>query len=161
MNSIIDGAVLLVVIVIQFSWAKYFAIQGLAPNIPLIALIYISLKQGSLRGQLFGFACGIAWDVLSGDLFGSHAFLFTCIGFLIGKLSHKMNESKVITQMTLAGISSIVFSGGMFCLYQVFSPQEYMFSWNYIVWMQPILNIIVAPLFFVAAAIIIPEQRAN
>ena len=63
--------------------------------------------------------------------------------------------------MALTGISSIVFSGGMFCLYQVFSPQEYVFSWNYITWFQPVLNMIVAPLCFFAAALIIPEQRAN
>ncbi|MCX5778594.1 MAG: rod shape-determining protein MreD [Elusimicrobia bacterium] len=160
MNSIINGLLFFFVIIIQFSWTKYFALYGLAPNIPLIALIYISLRQGALSGQLLGFAWGITWDVLSGDLFGSHALLFTGIGFLIGKLSHKMDESKVITQMVLTGIASVVFSAGMWCLYLVFSPTEYVLSWNYIVWMQPLLNMMVAPFFFAAASLVIPEQRA-
>jgi rod shape-determining protein MreD len=160
MDSIFNAIIFIVVLIIQFSWTKYFAFHGLAPNIPLIALIYISLTQGALRGQVFGFSWGIAWDVLSGDLFGSHALLFTSIGFFIGKLSHKMNESKVITQMALTGISSLIFMSGMFCIYQVFSQQEYVFSWNYITWLQPVLNMIVAPLCFVAASIVIPEQRA-
>lgn len=159
MNNVINVIVFLAGIIVQFSWTKYFAVYGLAPNILLVALVYISLMQGSLRGQLFGFAWGIAWDVLSVDLFGSHAFLFTLIGYLTGKLSHKWDETKGVTQMMLTGMASVLFSAGMFSLYQVFSPQEYAFSWNYITFLQPVLNMAVAPLLFFAASFLDLERR--
>lgn len=101
-----------------------------------------------------GFSWGLAWDVLAVDLFGSHAFLFTCFGYLSGKLSRKWNESKVINQMALTLIATLLFWLGMYLLYQVFSPGEYKFTLNYIILLQPIYNMLVAPLIFLFGRIV-------
>ena len=133
---------------VQFGWAKYFAFAGLSPNVILIALVLIGLTRGSFTGQLFGFFWGLSWDVLSVGIFGSHAFLFTCLGYLSGKLSHKWNESKVSTQILLTGVASAGYWAGMAALSQVFGSLENRFAFNYIIYLQPLYNMAVAPLLF-------------
>lgn len=141
------------VLVVQFCWTRFCAVYGVAPDLVLIALMYVSLTRGAMQGQLFGFAWGIAWDILSGDLFGSHAFLYTIFGFMVGKLSHKMDESKVFTQAASTATASLAAIGGMYVLYHIFSPQEYTASGNYIVWARAVLNVALAPLFFFAISL--------
>jgi rod shape-determining protein MreD len=121
---------------------------GISPNFILVLLIFIGLTRGSFAGQLMGFAWGITWDILAIDLFGSHAFLFTCIGYLSGFLSHKWNESKVSSQVILGGVTSVFLWIGMDVLYQIFSPGEFSFKVNYIVLLQPVYNMIITPLVF-------------
>lgn len=99
-------------------------------------------------GQLLGFSWGLSWDVLSVDLFGSYTFIFTCIGYFIGKLSKKWNESKAVTQMLLVLISSIMFWVLLNLLYTIFAPEEFAFKINYIVIWQPVLNMLIAPIIF-------------
>ena len=88
-------------IVIQFAFAKHAAIFGLFPNILLVSLLLVGLTRGSFAGQTLGFAWGLTWDVLAVDLFGSHALLFTLIGYFSGKFARKLDESKAATQMTV------------------------------------------------------------
>lgn len=161
MNNIAAVLLFLSVVVVQYCWASFCAVCGVAPDLVLIAVVYVSLTRGAMQGQLFGFSWGIAWDILSGDLFGSHAFLLTLFGFTIGKLSHKMDETKVFTQAALTGAASLAAIGGMYVLYHVFSPQEYTASGNYIMWTRIALNAALAPLFFRAAALFsrLPAER--
>lgn len=148
------------VLVGQYCWASYCAVFGISPDLVLIAVIYVSLRRGAMQGQLYGFAWGIAWDIISGDLFGSHAFLFTVFGFLIGKLSHRMDETKYFTQASLTAAATLALVGGMSVLYYVFGPQSYAAPANYIVWARVVLNAALAPAFFSAASLV-PRRSAE
>jgi rod shape-determining protein MreD len=135
-------------IVLQFSWARYFAPYGLAPNVILVMLIFVGLIHGSFAGELLGFAWGLSWDAMSVDLFGCHAFLFTCIGFAAGKLSRKWNESKIVTQMALTGVASLLYIAGIALVYQVFGSPGNHFQLNYITLLQIFYNMLIAPILF-------------
>lgn len=146
---IVYGGVFMIGLVLQFSFSQFFSIGGLSPDFLLIFLTIIGLIYGPLEGQLYGFAWGLAWDVFSMDLFGSHAFLFTCIGYISGQLSRKWNESKISAQALLVGMASVFFILGKYLLYQVFSPGEYEFRLNYVTVLRPFLNVLVAPFIYV------------
>lgn len=140
--------------VIQFSLNQFFSIAGVAPNFLLVFTIFIGLMYGPVPGQLFGFIWGLSWDIMSVDLFGSHVFLLTTVGFVSGLLSKKWNEDKFSAQAVLVGLSSIFFIIGKYLLYQIFSPGEYKFTLNYIVIFQPFYNVIMAPAVFAAGLIL-------
>lgn len=137
-------------VVAQFGWMRYCAPFGLAPNLLMVLLIFIGLMRGPFPGQLMGFLWGISWDIMSVDLFGSHALLFTCIGYLSGFLSHKWNESKIVSQVIITGIASIFFWAGMAGITQVFGSSEPIARLNYIAVLQPLYNMLIAPLVFMA-----------
>lgn len=135
-------------IVIQFIWMRYFSPFGLSPNLILVLIIFVGITRGPFTGQIFGFCWGIAWDVISVGLFGSHALLFTCAGYLSGLLSRKWNEDKIITQLIVTGAASALFLVGMGLVYRIFGLGEFEFKLNYIKIFQPFYNIIIAPLVF-------------
>ena len=141
-------------LIIQFSFMQFFSISGLAPNFILIFLVFIGLMYGPMAGQLFGFSWGLAWDIFSVDLFGSHAFLLTCIGFFSGLLSKKWNESKFSAQAVLVLVASVFYLLGQYLLYQIFSPGARGLMLNYINLLQPFYNVLVTPLVFIAAGML-------
>ncbi|MFH1368606.1 MAG: rod shape-determining protein MreD [Elusimicrobiota bacterium] len=145
---IVYGGVFFAGLVIQFSFTQFFSIAGLSPNFLLIILIYIGLIYGPMPGQVFGFAWGLAWDIMSLDLFGSHAFLLTCAGFGSGLLSKKWNESKFSAQAVLVMVASVLFIFGKYLLYQIFSMGEHKFAVNYITALQPFYNMLITPVVF-------------
>ena len=135
-------------LIVQFSWVRYVSPGGFSPNFLLVCLIYIGLMRGPLEGQLMGFAWGLSWDAMSTEMFGCHAFLFTCMGYLTGVLSRKWDESKVSAQMSLAFIASLFFLLGMKVIYSIFGAGEFVYSYNYLTGVQLLFNVILAPVVF-------------
>jgi rod shape-determining protein MreD len=142
-------------LLMQFGWVKYISPQGYSPNFLLVSLIFIALIRGPLEGQLLGFAWGLSWDAMSTEMFGCHAFLFTCLGYLTGILSRQWDESKVSAQMFLVFAISIFFLLGMKILYAIFGGGVFVYSFNYLTGIQLLLNVIIAPVIFWAGKIII------
>jgi len=132
-------------IFLQFTVAQYFSIKGIAPNAILLMLIFLALLRGSLAGVIMGFLWGLSWDMYSVDLFGCHAFAYTCIGFAIGKLSRKWDEEKIISQMVLTLLTSVIYWFLIYFCYKIFNPEVYTFKMNYIVVVQPFYNMLIAP----------------
>lgn len=151
---IVYAAIFISGLVIQFSFMQFFSIYGLAPNFILIFLVFIGLMYGPMPGQVFGFAWGLAWDIFSVELFGSHAFLLTCIGFFSGLLSKKWNESKFSAQAVLVLFASLFYFAGQYLVYQIFSPGESGFCVNYINLLQPLYNVVAAPVVFISAGML-------
>ncbi|OGS37073.1 MAG: rod shape-determining protein MreD [Elusimicrobia bacterium RIFOXYB2_FULL_49_7] len=156
MQSIVLSVFLyLVGIVIQFSWSQYFSYAGIAPNVIISFIMFLGLVRGSMTGLLFGFAWGISWDVLSIDLFGSHALLFTSMGYFAGMLNRKWNESKVVNQMLVTLVASLFFWLGMYSLFHVFGTDDTGFAVNYSTFIQPFYNMLIAPaIFFIGKKIL-------
>jgi len=148
-------------VVLQFSWARYFAPFGLAPNFVLVLLMFVGLTRGAFAAQIMGFLWGVSWDILSVDLFGSHALLFTVLGYGAGILSHKWNESKIISQVVITGIASVFFWVGMAAIYQIFAPVEFGFRANYIMGVQPLYNMLIAPAVFFAGNALVEHFGIN
>lgn len=142
------GITFFVGLVIQFGCTHYLAFGGFSPNILLVMLIFVGLMRGSHGGQVLGFAWGLAWDVMAVDLFGSHTLLYTCLGYAAGKLSRQWNESKMVTQMLLTGIASVLFWAGMLLLYAVFSPAEHRVALSLHLAVQILLNMLIAPVLY-------------
>ncbi|OGS17218.1 MAG: rod shape-determining protein MreD [Elusimicrobia bacterium RIFOXYA2_FULL_50_26] len=142
------GIIFLVGIILQFGWSQFLSFAGLVPNVIIILLMFVGLTCGPVPAQVLGFLWGLSWDALSLDLFGTHALLFTILGYLSGQLSHKWNEGKVINQMALTLFANSFFWVGTFVIYQVFAPGEFKFKVNYIMVVQPFYTMLVAPVLF-------------
>jgi len=142
------GIIFFTGIILQFGWIQFLSLGGLVPNVIIILLMLVGLMRGPVPAQTLGFLWGLAWDSLSLDLFGTHALLFTILGYLSGQLSHKWNEAKVINQMVLTLFANSFFWVGTFVVYQVFAPGEFKFKVNYIMVVQPLYTMLVAPLLF-------------
>ncbi len=145
-------------IVVQFSWSRYAGIHGIAPNVILVALMFIGLSRGPMAGQIMGFLWGLAWDSMNVELFGSHTLVLTCMGFLSGRFSRMWDESKVVPQIALAGITSVLYQLSLLLVYKLFAPSQDLATVNYVVLLQPFFNMAIAPFVFLLARFF-PETR--
>ena len=69
---------------IQSTLLGAVAVKGVIPDIALIALVFVSVRRGSMAGQIVGFVAGLAEDLVGLSPLGFHALNRTVVGFLSG-----------------------------------------------------------------------------
>lgn len=77
-------ALLGIIAVVQSSFLARLDATAVHPNLMLLAVISWSLLRGSREGLVWGFAGGLALDLLSGGPLGLNAFLLTLAGYVSG-----------------------------------------------------------------------------
>ena len=85
----------IVIILLQTSVVKFLAIGGLVPDIALLWIVYLAIREGQLAATAAGFLLGLALDLLagSGSMLGLAALGKTVAGFLAG---YFYNENKIL-----------------------------------------------------------------
>ncbi len=79
-------------IVLQTQVMRLLTIEGITPDILLIWVVYIALRNGQLQGTLWGFAIGLMFDFVTGNFIGLSAMTKTICGFTAG---YFYNENKI------------------------------------------------------------------
>ncbi len=94
-QTFIDIALTILFVLLQTTIAQYLAVAGLAPDIALIWIVYLSLRRGQITGTVAGFFTGLVLDLLSGSdgMLGLAALSKTAAGFMAG---YFFNENKTI-----------------------------------------------------------------
>ncbi len=95
----------LFLVLLQTTLFRYLAIETVVPDILLLWIVYIALREGQIAGTLAGFCIGLALDMLSaGDaMLGLSALAKTVGGFIAG---YFYNENK--TFQTLGGYQFVL-----------------------------------------------------
>jgi rod shape-determining protein MreD len=95
-------------IVVHTTLIRFLAIVDIIPDILLLWIVYIAIREGQVAGTSAGFVIGLAVDLLSGQdgMLGLAAMSKTLGGFTAG---YFFNENR--TFQTLGGIRFIVAVG--------------------------------------------------
>jgi rod shape-determining protein MreD len=96
-----------VLTVLQTTFVHFIAIRGVSPNLILLFIIYLSMKEGGLVGVYAGFAAGISFDVYSPQILGAGALAKSIIGYLTGLMDErtlKIDDKYKIGILFLASI---------------------------------------------------------
>ena len=158
-NRIVFYSILFVLgLVLQFGWSQYFSLWGLAPNLILIFVVFSAHNDGPFVGQWMGFLWGLSWDSMSVSMFGSRAFTLMVIGYLAGKLSGQLDETKATSQGLIALVASVFYTLLLWAVFQVFSPDQVSMRPNYITILQPFYNVLLAPVVFSAGCFLRKQQ---
>jgi rod shape-determining protein MreD len=102
---IIPILIFIPIAVIQLTLVPLISINSIAPDLVVILLVFITLKNGQLYGTIMGFVFGLLFDLMSGGLLGSAMFAKTLAGFIAG---YFYNESKIIENTNTVKIVFIV-----------------------------------------------------
>ena len=96
---------------------EFFAVAGIAPDVLLLWVVYLAIREGQIAGTGAGFAIGLAMDFLSGHdgVLGLSALAKTVGGFIAG---YFYNENK--TLQTLGGHRFIIAIATASLLHNVF-----------------------------------------
>ena len=107
-NLIIIIIILAAALLLQATLLERVAIKGVKPDIVLIILVFVSLRKGSMTGQLSGFISGIIEDLLSLAPLGFHAFSRTLIGFLYGLFEGNIFLDPVFMPLIVVAVATII-----------------------------------------------------
>jgi rod shape-determining protein MreD len=86
----------------------HLAVDGVAPDFYLMAVVFGALRWGPLWGAAFGFLLGINRDAMALDHFGMHGLALTVAGFALGKTKESLYLDLPALDMVLLFISALV-----------------------------------------------------
>lgn len=105
------------VVLVQLTVIPFVSIQGVVPNLLLIAVVYFSILYGQTFGTVTGAAYGLLFDLISGNLVGSNMLSLTVAGFIAGYFSGETRRDKYLytysfTFVVLMGalVNAMIFS---------------------------------------------------
>ncbi|MBN2373339.1 rod shape-determining protein MreD [bacterium] len=98
---------LFLIILIQSTRFDFWAIRGIKPDLILLLIFAIAIKEGSISGTIFGFAGGIAQDIFSNGLLGAGAFAKSLWGYMMGKSNQRLDTGSMTVQILLILFFSI------------------------------------------------------
>ena len=84
MTSIRHIFLLLLAFVLQTTWIDFLEVYSLKPDLILLVLVYIALREGPLVAICMGFGVGFIQDVYHPADLGLNALSKSLIGFVVG-----------------------------------------------------------------------------
>ena len=102
MNTVLKwtGWIVLCVI-LQSTLVPYIAVMSFQPDLPLIALFYLSLSLGVMPGVYVGFFLGLGQDLFSMGFLGQTALAKSVTGFVVGLFNQRVVRLDPITRGAL------------------------------------------------------------
>ncbi len=133
----------------QSTWLGGIAVFGVAPDLGLVVLIWVSYRNGLVEGPASGFLSGFAEDFLSASPFGFHAFVKTAVAASVALLHGTFYIDRLLLPLALgfAGtLAKALASGALFLLFGS-RIQAYSFL-DRSLWIEAAYNGLIAPLVF-------------
>ena len=141
--------VLVVCILLQSTLLTKIAIRGVRPDLAMLVLIFVSLRRGSMVGQVSGFASGFLEDLMNVSPLGFHSLLRTVIGYLYGMLSGNVFIDPFLMPIILAVVATIlkgILAGIVSVLFGIAASGFITFTGR--IWIEVGYNGVIAPFIF-------------
>lgn len=81
----------LLICVLQLSFSFLISVKGIIPDLLILLIIWITLRDGKIVGLISAFCIGLLYDYLSLNIFGVNAFTKTLVAYVAG-FFYKENE---------------------------------------------------------------------
>lgn len=148
-SIVLSSAIMIVCAYLQSTVVQGIALFGVIPDFAMIVLIFTSIKNGSMEGQITGFASGIATDFISKMPLGYTVFTQTVIGFVYGIFSSNIFIDILIAPFLMAFIGTI-FKAILTVILSIFFSDSIM-AYSFFtrdLWVEALYNAVLAPFVF-------------
>lgn len=89
------GGLFLLALLIESNFSKFYSLGNYTPDLLVILVIYISLREGKISGTISGFSIGLIQDlVFSVGFLGLSSFSKSLSGFLVGFFTNSRRARK-------------------------------------------------------------------
>ncbi len=140
---------LTVAVLLQSTVLGSIAIASVRPDLALIILVFVSLRRGSMVGQVSGFFSGILEDFMSVSPLGFHPLMRAVIGYLYGLFSGAVFVDPFLMPMVLTVIATLlkgVLSGLVSTVFGLSSSGFLYFTGR--LWIEVGYNAVLSPFLF-------------
>ena len=140
---------MVICILLQSTILGKIAIRGVRPDLALIVLIFVSMRRGSMVGQVSGFATGFLEDLMNVSPLGFHSLMRTVIGYVDGLLSGNMFIDPILLPIVLTVIATIlkgILAGIISAIFGIEASGFITFTGR--LWIEVGYNGVIAPFLF-------------
>lgn len=108
MKSYIAGIILIFsAVIIEASILSNITILPAVPDLALVCLLYMSVRNGRTQGQILGFLLGLFIDLMTGIPLGFNCIIRTVIGYIAGTIGVSLNTSGLIIPAVFAFLATL------------------------------------------------------
>jgi rod shape-determining protein MreD len=140
---------LVAAVVLQSTILGRIAIGGVRPDLALIILVFVSLRRGSMVGQVSGFLSGILEDFMSVSPLGFHPLMRAVIGYLYGIFAGNVFVDPFLMPMVLTVVATLLkglLSGLISSVFGIGSSGFLYFAGR--IWIEIGYNAVLSPFLF-------------
>jgi rod shape-determining protein MreD len=143
------GLVVLVCVVLQTTLFTHLQIDGVAPDLGLVAVLAVAWEDGPDSGAIFGFLMGLSIDLFLTTPLGLSALSFAVTGYAVGVFQSGVVRTTPWLAPILGGIGGL-FGGLVFITAGAVVGQPEMLSLDSlrIVIIAAIYDAVIAPIVF-------------
>ena len=143
------GFVVLACVVLQTTLFTHLQIDGVAPDVGLVAVLAVAYEDGADTGAIFGFIMGLAMDLFLTTPLGLSALSFAVTGYAVGVFQQGVVRTTPWLAPILGGIGGL-FGGLVFLTAGAIVGQPGFLSFDSlrIVIIASIYDALIAPLVF-------------
>ncbi|HTX74389.1 MAG TPA: rod shape-determining protein MreD [Rectinemataceae bacterium] len=142
----------------QSAWLGGVAVLGVVPDLPLVALIWISYMNGPVVGPTVGFLEGLVEDFTTAAPLGFHAFIRTVVGTLASLMHGSFFIDRFLLPVVLGALGTIVKALAASFLALFFGAAVHSYSFlERMIWIEAAYNGLIAPFVFLLLS---PLRRA-
>ncbi len=105
-------------VILQSTLVPYIAVMSCKPDLPIVALFYLSLRLGVMPGVYVGFFLGLGQDLFSQSVLGQIALAKSVAGFVAGLFNERVVRLDPITRGALL-IAVFVLNDAIVMLVQI------------------------------------------
>ncbi|MBQ3836215.1 MAG: rod shape-determining protein MreD [Treponema sp.] len=113
--------ILIVFVLIETALLSNIFFLPAMPDFLLLCVLYFSIRNGKVAGELTGFASGLLLDFLSGSPFGLNCLVRTAIGFFAGFFHRMMNYESFFVN-SIAGFFATLLKAGLIYFISLLFP---------------------------------------
>ncbi len=104
-NALLAACLLAVAVVVQLTVLNGLRLPGGGvPDLVLVAVVALALRQGPMYGMVAGFAAGLCIDIAppASQLIGQYALVFCLAGWAAGRASRSVARSAILSVLLLS-----------------------------------------------------------
>ena len=109
------GGLVVVAVVLQITVLARLPLPGAAPDLVLVVVVVVGLREGSRTGMLTGFAAGLLSDLAGDAELGRLALVHVVVGYLAGLLQDDADSSPLVPALVAGGLAAVavlLYAGG-------------------------------------------------
>lgn len=136
-------------ILLKTTLSRYITLSFGMPDTTLIILVFVSIRYGSLHGQLSGFTAGIVEDVLSLSPLGFNSLLRMVIGQFAGFFHERIMMDPVLFPVLSVALGTLLkglFSSIILSIFSIDYSGSVFFNSSF--GFELLMNALLAPFIF-------------
>ncbi|MEN6348573.1 MAG: rod shape-determining protein MreD [Syntrophomonas sp.] len=93
---------------LQSTLFSAYSIKGIIPDLVLVFVVFFAIFNGTRKGTIYGFACGLLEDLYVGRFIGINALSKAITAYIIGRLQGNVFKENLMVGVIGVLVSTII-----------------------------------------------------